>query len=257
MTIHYDFTDRVAVVTGGAGGIGASVARRLLRAGASLSCWDLNPPRGVSDLPGQEMLPSNELAERFDAQAVDVCDYASVEAARDATLERFGRIDILINSAGITGPNAMLWEYPLEQWRRVNTINLDGSFYCCRALVPGMIERGYGRIINLASVAGKEGNATGSAYSAAKAGVIAMTKSLGKELAAHDIAVNCITPAAARTALFDQMSEEYIQTVLAKIPRGRFVEVDEITAMITWMCSEENSFTTAGVFDLSGGRATY
>ncbi|HZJ10143.1 MAG TPA: SDR family NAD(P)-dependent oxidoreductase, partial [Trueperaceae bacterium] len=173
------------------------------------------------------------------------------------TLSIHDSIDILVNNAGIAGPNAPTWEYPVDAWHEIVRINLNGPFYCCRVAAPHMIEKGYGRIVNVASIAGKEGNPNASAYSATKAGVIALTKSLGKELAAHDIAVNCITPAAARTPIFDQMSQEHIDYMLSKIPRGRFVEVEEIAALIAWLVSSENSFTTGAVFDISGGRATY
>jgi NAD(P)-dependent dehydrogenase (short-subunit alcohol dehydrogenase family) len=191
------------------------------------------------------------------ARAVDVTSWEAVEAAAEAAQAAQGRVDILVTSAGIAGPNAPAWSYPLDEWARIMRINLDGTYHCCRALVPGMLANKYGRIALIASIAGKEGNPNASAYSVSKAGVIALTKSLGKELAGQDIAVNCITPAAARTRIFEQMSEEHIAFMLSKIPRGRFVEVGEIAAMVAWLCSAENSFTTGAVFDLSGGRATY
>ncbi len=191
------------------------------------------------------------------AHVVDVSDDASVAAATTETLDRHGKIDILVANAGIAGPNHKTWDYPVETWRQVIDINLVGVFLCCRAVVPHMLRAGYGRIVNVASIAGKEGNPNASAYSASKAGVIALTKSLGKETADKNIAVNCITPAAARTRIFDQMSQEHIDFMLSKIPRGRFLEVDEVSAMVAWLVSEENSFTTGAVFDLSGGRATY
>jgi 3-oxoacyl-[acyl-carrier protein] reductase len=191
------------------------------------------------------------------AVAVDLTDLAAVESAAAETGRALGGIDILVNNAGIAGPNHPLWEYPPDAWREVIEIDLNAVFYCCRAVVPQMIERGYGRICNVASIAGKEGNPSASAYAAAKAGVIALTKALGKELATHDIAVNCITPAAARTRIFDQITQEFVDYMLAKIPRGRFVKVEEIAAMVAWLVSQENSFTTGAVFDLSGGRATY
>jgi 3-oxoacyl-[acyl-carrier protein] reductase len=191
------------------------------------------------------------------ALAVDVTDLAAVESATAATRQTLGGIDILINNAGIAGPNHPLWEYPPEAWRQVVEIDLNGVFYCCRAVVPLMLAQNYGRIVNVASIAGKEGNPSASAYAAAKAGVIALTKALGKELATYDIAVNCITPAAARTRIFDQITQEFVDYMLTRIPRGRFVEVEEIAAMVAWLASAENSFTTAAVFDLSGGRATY
>ena len=231
-----DLAGRVAVVTGGAQGIGAAVSDRLRQSGANVVAWDLEPAGGIR---------------------VDVSDEESVRGAYDATVAAHGGVDILVNSAGIAGPTADTWEYSLADWRRVQTVNVDGTFLACRAVLPGMIERGYGRIVNIASIAGKEGNPKASAYSASKAAVIALTKSLGKELAAHDIAVNCVTPAAARTRIFDAVSQEFIDYMLSKIPRGRFLELDEIAAMIAWLVSAENSFTTGAVFDLSGGRATY
>ncbi len=189
--------------------------------------------------------------------ACDVTKLAEIEAARDATVKALGRIDILVNNAGIAGPNVKTWEYPIGAWHEVMRVNLDSQFYCCRAIVPLMIAQNYGRIVNIASIAGKEGNPNAVAYSASKAGVIALTKSLGKELASHDIAVNCITPAAARTAIFDQMTQQHIDYMLSKIPRGRFVEVEEIAALVAFCASAECSFSTGAVFDISGGRATY
>ena len=242
-----DLTDRRAVVTGGAQGIGRAVAERLIDGGATVTLWDRD--RGLVE----------RTAEEIGATFVE-CDLADWDAVRSATARteaEMGRIDILVNNAGIAGANATVADYDVEEWRRVMAVNLDGPFHCCKAVVPGMVERGYGRIVSVASVAGKEGNPNASAYSVSKAGVIALTKSLGKELAGHDIAVNCVTPAAAKTAIFDQMKQEHIDYMLSKIPRGRFVQVGEVAAMIAWLCSEENSFTTGGVFDLSGGRATY
>jgi 3-oxoacyl-[acyl-carrier protein] reductase len=188
---------------------------------------------------------------------VEVSDPQSVAAATEATAAEHGRIDILVANAGIAGPNHKLWDYPVADWRQVIDINLSGVFYCCRAIIPYMLRQNYGRIVNVASIAGKEGNPNASAYSASKAGVIALTKSLGKETADRNIAVNCITPAAAKTRIFDQMTREHIDFMLSKIPRGRFLEIDEVGAMVAWLVSEENSFTTGAVFDLSGGRATY
>lgn len=235
-----DLAGKITVVTGGAQGIGAAVADRLAASGAEVVVWDLDP--------GEP---------RFATERVDVTDEASVAGAARGTLDRHGRVDILVNSAGIAGPAAELWEYSLADWRRVQQVNLDGTFLCCRAVLPAMIANGYGRIVNIASIAGKEGNPRAAAYSASKAAVIALTKSLGKELADRNIAVNCVTPAAARTRIFDAVSEEFIDYMLAKIPRGRFLELGEIAAMIAWLVSAENSFTTGAVFDLSGGRATY
>jgi NAD(P)-dependent dehydrogenase (short-subunit alcohol dehydrogenase family) len=236
----YGFSGQRAVVTGGAQGIGRAVADRLKASGAAVELWDLEPPDG----------------EGFVFRRVDVTDWAAVSRAAEEA-RGAGGIDALVCSAGIAGPNHKTWEYPLDAWALVMRVNLDGVFHCCRAVVPLMVERGYGRIVNIASIAGKEGNPNASAYSASKAAVIALTKSLGKELAERDIAVNCVTPAAARTRIFEQISQEHIDYMLSKIPRGRFVEVEEIASMIAWLVSRENSFTTGAVFDLSGGRATY
>ena len=246
-----DLEGKRAVVTGGAQGIGLAIAERLLDSGAAVSLWD-------QDRDLLEATRGN-LAVRGDVQAVavDVTDLGAVEAARDQTNEVLGGIDILIPNAGIAGPIFKTWEYPPDAWRQVIDIDLNGVFYCCRAVVPQMIAQGYGRICMTASIAGKEGNPNAAPYSAAKAGVIALTKSLGKELASYDIAVNCITPAAARTRIFEQISQEHIDYMLARIPRGRFLELHEIAAMVAWLVSAENSFTTGAVFDLSGGRATY
>lgn len=247
---HIDLKNRHAVVTGGAQGIGLSVAKRLLTSGSSVTIWDHD-----------EKILRQSVEQLADVgtvrgEHVDVSDPASVVKAAQLTVER-SAIDILVANAGIAGPNHTTWEYPIDEWQRVVNINLFGVFHCCRAILPGMVERNYGRIVNVASVAGKEGNPNASAYSASKAGVIALTKSLGKETATYNIAVNCVTPAAARTRIFEQMSQEHIDYMLNKIPRGRFLEVDEVSAMVAWLVSEENSFTTAAVFDLSGGRATY
>ena len=246
-----DLDGRRAVVTGGAQGIGRAVAERLLASGAAVALWDRD--QALLDATRAELASQGTVQ----ALAVDVTSLAAVERATASTAETLGGIDILINNAGIAGPNHPLWEYPPEAWRQVVEIDLNGVFYCCRAVVPLMIAQNYGRIVNVASIAGKEGNPSASAYAAAKAGVIALTKALGKELASHDIAVNCITPAAARTRIFDQITKEFVDFMLTKIPRGRFVEVTEIAAMVAWLASAENSFTTAAVFDLSGGRATY
>jgi 3-oxoacyl-[acyl-carrier protein] reductase len=246
-----DLDGRRAVVTGGAQGIGRAVAERLLASGATVALWDRD--RALVEATRGELAGQGEVQ----AIAVDVTDLAAVERAATATREALGGIDILVNNAGIAGPNHMLWEYPPEDWRQVIEIDLNAVFYCCRAVVPPMIAQNYGRIVNVASIAGKEGNPSASAYAAAKAGVIALTKALGKELATYDIAVNCITPAAARTRIFDQITKEFVDFMLTKIPRGRFVKVEEIAAMVAWLVSAENSFTTAAVFDLSGGRATY
>ena len=244
-----DFNNQTAIVTGGAQGIGGAVAIKLAEHGARVALWD-------QDLALAEKA-AQQIGNGAVAIAVDVADWSSVSNAFDATKEAFGRVDILVNSAGIAGRNVPLTDYPIEEFRQIMEINLLGTFHVNRVVVPVMREQNYGRIVNIASVAGKEGNPNASAYSASKAAVIGLTKSLGKELADLDIAVNCVTPAAARTRLFDQMAQEHIDYMLSKIPRGRFLELEEAAAMIAWICSKENSFTTAGVFDLSGGRATY
>lgn len=246
-----DLAGKRAVVTGGGQGIGRAIAERLLVSGARVSLWDRDET--LVETTRNELADAGEVA----SVVVDLTDLAAVEGARDATNKALGGIDILINNAGIAGPNANLWEYPPDIWREVIDIDLNAVFYCCRAVVPQMIAQNYGRICSTASIAGKEGNPTASPYAAAKAGVIALTKALGKELATHDIAVNCITPAAAKTRIFDQIEQQFIDYMLSKIPRGRFVRVEEIAAMVAWLVSAENSFTTGAVFDLSGGRATY
>jgi NAD(P)-dependent dehydrogenase (short-subunit alcohol dehydrogenase family) len=246
-----DLKHRHAVVTGGAQGIGLSIANRLLASGASVSLWDRD--RELLSIELQKF----GAGELVSVDAIDVSDSASVAAATAATIEKHGKIDILVANAGIAGPNHSTWEYPIDTWKQVIDINLVGVCLCCHAVVPYMLRQGYGRIVNVASIAGKEGNANASAYSASKAGVIALTKSLGKETANRNIAVNCITPAAARTRIFNQMTKQHIDFMLSRIPRGRFLELDEVSAMVAWLVSEENSFTTGAVFDLSGGRATY
>ena len=244
-----DLDGRRAVVTGGAQGIGRAISERLIGSGAAVTIWDRDP---------QELESTRAaLGAETGGVVVDVADPESVERAAAETIAAAGGIDILVNNAGIAGPNATTWEYPIDEWRQVIEIDLNGVFYCCRAVVPHMIERGYGRIVSIASIAGKEGNPNASAYSAAKAGVIALTKSLGKELADRDIAVNCITPAAAKTRIFEQITQQHVDYMLSKIPRGRFVLVEELASLIAWLVSEENSFTTGAVFDASGGRATY
>lgn len=244
-----DLQGKRAVVTGGAQGIGRAVVERLLASGARVAIWDRDAALAERT--------AAELGGNVSAFAVDVTDLASVEKVTAETVAAFGGIDILVNNAGISGPNTKLWEYPPEAWAQVLAINLTGPFNCCRAVVPGMVAQNYGRIVNVASIAGKEGNPNASAYSASKAGVIALTKSLGKELAEYDIAVNCVTPAVAKTAIFDQMTDEHIAYMLAKIPRARFVKVEEIAATIAFAASADCSFTTGAVFDISGGRATY
>jgi len=246
-----DLEGRRAIVTGGAQGIGLSIVKKLLDCGAAVILWDAN--QQALDIAIRELEP----AERVEAVAVDVSEPTSVERALQATTRMSPRIDILIANAGIAGPNYPTWEYPVDAWKRVLDVDLTGVFLSCRAVLPTMIRQKYGRIVNVASIAGKEGNPNASAYSAAKAGVIALTKSLGKEVATENIAVNCITPAAVRTAIFDQMSERHVEYMLSRIPRGRFLNLDEIASMVAWLVSSENSFTTGAVFDLSGGRATY
>ena len=246
-----DLSGRRAVVTGGAQGIGLSIASRLLASGAKVSLWD----QDISLL--QETCSELESKGSVHAVAVELTDPDAVAGATLDTVNALGEIDIFVNNAGIAGPTEPSWEYALEDWRRVIDVDLNAVYYCCRAVVPQMREQNYGRIVNVASIAGKEGNPNAAAYSAAKAGVIALTKSIAKETADKNISVNCITPAAARTRIFDQISQQHIDYMLSKIPRGRFVKVEEIAAMVAWLVSEENSFTTGGVFDLSGGRATY
>ena len=246
-----DLKNKVAVVTGGAQGIGFAIAKLFLESGASVSLWDQD-----EKLVNETAHKLSSLG-RVEAIVTDVSDLSAVNNATLQTQKSLGGIDILICNAGISGPNEKLWNYPSEEWQKIMDININGVFNCLSAVTPLMIENNYGRIVNVASVAGKEGNPGASAYSASKAAVIAITKSLGKELAEFDIAVNCITPAAAKTQIFEQMKEEHIQYMLNKIPRGRFLKVEEAASMVAWLCSSENSFTTGGVFDLSGGRSTY
>jgi len=251
MSNQIDLGGRIAVITGGAQGIGRAIAERFLDSGAVVAIWDRDlalAQKVAGELKGRG---------RIAAFAADVTKYPDIERVRGETLKALQRIDILVNNAGIAGPNVKTWEYPLDAWRAVMAINLDGPFNCCRALAPAMIAQNYGRIVNIASIAGKEGNPNASAYSASKAAVIALTKSLGKELASYDIAVNCITPAAAKTAIFDQMTQQHIDFMLSKIPRGRFVTVEEIASLAAFCASADCSFTTGAVFDISGGRATY
>ncbi len=246
-----DLHHRTAVITGGAQGIGHSVAKRLLQSGAAVSLWDRD---------SEALLKAKSELDRLGKVAivtVDVADMDGVSTAAEVTRAAHGCIDILVANAGIAGPNHPTWEYPVDAWRQIIDINLTGVFFCCRAIVPMMLAQGYGRVVNVASIAGKEGNPNAAAYSASKAGVIALTKSLGKETAGSNIAVNCITPAAARTRIFDQLTPEFVKFMLSKIPRGRFLETDEVASIVAWLVSEENSFSTAAVFDLSGGRATY
>ena len=247
--IKFDLNDRTAVVTGGAQGFGLDIAKRFLDSGAKVIIWDIDPKmieKAKKDLDNIN-LSSN---------IVDVSNYKEVENCINDITKKLS-IDILINNAGITGPTAPLWEYDIEMWKKVVEINLMGTFNCCRTIVPNMIKNNYGRIVNVASVAGKDGNANASAYSVGKAGAIGLTKSLGKELADKNIAVNAITPAGAKTRILDQMTKEHVQRMLSKVPRGRFLEVEEFTSLVCWLSSEENTFSTAAVFDISGGRSTY
>ena len=245
---NLDFKGRTAVVTGGAAGIGLAIARRLQASGARVSLWDRDADALRAAAAGIGGAHS---------AALDVTDASAVDAATQDTARQLGGIDVLVCSAGISGPNVTLWDYPVDEWHRVFDINVHGLFYCNRAVVPLMRAKDYGRVVNIASIAGKEGNPNASAYSASKAAVIGLTKSLGKELAKTNVRVNCVTPAAVRTAIFDQMKQEHIDFMLSKIPIGRFGTVDEIAALVCWLASEECSFSTGAVFDLSGGRATY
>ena len=246
-----DLKNKAAVVTGGAQGIGLAIAERLVKSGASVCLWDRDQVL-VKET-------ANSLASRgkVEIAVMDVTDLDSVKVATQKTIDSLGSIDILVCNAGIAGPTVKVWEYHPEDWQQVIDIDLTGVFNCLHSVAPVMIEQNYGRIVNVASVAGKDGNPNAAPYSAAKAGVMALTKSLGKELAAYDISVNCITPAAAKTRIFDQISQEHIDYMLSKIPRNRFLKVEEAASMVAWLCSAENSFTTGGVFDLSGGRSTY
>jgi len=244
-----DLNGRCAVVTGGAQGFGRAIAERFVASGAKVAIWD-------NDLAFAEKT-AREIGDNASAFKVDVSDLAAVESTRDATVKAFGKIDILVNNAGITGANRTVWQMDLDDWRKVMRINLDGPFICCKAVVPVMLANKYGRIVNIASIAGKEGNPNAAHYSASKAGVIALTKSLGKELAQHDILVNAVTPAAAKTAIFDQMTQQHIDFMLSKIPKARFLLVQELASMVAWLASEDCAFSTGAVFDISGGRATY
>ena len=242
-----DLKNKVAIVTGGAQGFGLAIVEKFLASDAKVIIWDKD----------KEMMNTLNLGDNVYTVEVDVTNFDSVNKATEQSLQISNSIDILVNNAGIAGPSFKTWEYPIEEWQKVIDIDLTGVFYCCKSVVPHMIEKNYGKIVNIASIAGKEGNPNAMPYSAAKAGVIALTKSLGKELADKNIAVNCVTPAAAKTRIFDQISQEHIDYMLSKIPRNRFVKVEELASLVAWMSSDENSYTTAGVFDLSGGRATY
>ena len=247
---NFDLKDRVAIITGGAQGFGLAISKRIIQSGGKVVIWDIDENAINSAL--------NEISsENLSFKKVDVTNFVEIEKALLETENELGKIDIFVNNAGITGMNAKVWDYPLDEWKKVIELDLNSTFYCCKAVVPHMIKNNYGRIVNIASIAGKEGNPNASAYSTAKAGVIGFTKSLGKELADKNIAVNCVTPAAAKTRIFDQMTQEHIDYMLSKIPRNRFAKVDELASLVCWLSCEENSFTTSAVFDLSGGRATY
>ena len=248
--IKYDLNDRVAVVTGGAQGFGLAITERFIEAGAKVIIWDIDENAAKEAI---EKVKSENLSH----QVVDVTNFEIVNKNLGEVEKKYGKIDIFVNNAGIAGMNTTVAEYPLDEWKKVMNLNLNSVFYCCKAVVPFMLKNDYGRIVNIASIAGKEGNPNASAYSTSKAGVIGLTKSLGKELAQKNIAVNCVTPAAAKTRIFDQMTEEHINYMLSKIPRNKFAKVEELASLVTWLASEENSFSTAAVFDLSGGRATY
>ena len=245
----FDFNNRTALITGGAQGFGLDIAKKFIDFGAKVIIWDIDEQ--------QLQISSNEInSSKLTYEQVDVSNFEQVNKAV-LKITTASNIDILINNAGITGSTSTVWEYNVNEWEKIVQINLMGTFYCCKSIVPNMIKNNYGRIVNVASVAGKDGNANASAYSSAKAGIIGLTKSLGKELAQKNIAVNCVTPAAAKTRIFDQMTEEHINYMLSKIPRNKFAKVEELASLVTWLASEENSFSTAAVFDLSGGRATY
>ena len=247
---NFDLKDRVAIITGGAQGFGLAISKRIIQSGGKVVIWDI-------DEIAIKFALDEVNSENLSFKKVDVTNFAKIEKALLETEKELGKIDIFVNNAGITGMNAKVWDYPLDEWKKVIELDLNSTFYCCKAVVPHMIKNNYGRIVNIASIAGKEGNPNASAYSTAKAGVIGFTKSLGKELADKNIAVNCVTPAAAKTRIFDQMTQEHIDYMLSKIPRNRFAKVDELASLVCWLSCEENSFTTSAVFDLSGGRATY
>ena len=248
--IKFDLNKRVAIITGGAQGFGLAISQRFIEAGAKVIIWDID-----EDAVNKALKKIN--SDNLSFQIVDVSNYESINKNLSEVESKHGKIDIFINNAGIAGMNTTVAEYPLDEWNKVINLNLNSVFYCCKAVTPFMMKNDYGRIVNIASIAGKEGNPNASAYSTSKAGVIGLTKSLGKELAQKNIAVNCVTPAAAKTRIFDQMTEEHINYMLSKIPRNKFAKVEELASLVTWLSSEENSFSTAAVFDLSGGRATY
>jgi len=248
--INFNLSNRVAIVTGGAQGFGLSITERFIQSGAKVIIWDVDKEAAETAL--KKINSKNCIY-----QIVDVTNFEEIKKNLNDIESNHSKIDIFINNAGIAGMNTTVAEYPLEEWNKVIDLNLNAIFYCCKAVVPFMLKNNYGRIVNIASIAGKEGNPNASAYSSSKAGVIGLTKSLGKELALKNIAVNCVTPAAAKTRIFDQMTQEHIDYMLSKIPRNRFAKVNELASLVTWLASEENSFSTSAVFDLSGGRATY
>ena len=247
---NFNLSNRVAIVTGGAQGFGLAITERFIQSGAKVIIWDVDKEKAETAI--KKINSKNCIY-----QIVDVTNFEEIKKNLNNIESNHGKIDIFINNAGIAGINTTVAEYPLEEWNKVIDLNLNAVFYCCKAVVPFMLKNNYGRIVNIASIAGKEGNPNASAYSSSKAGVIGLTKSLGKELALKNIAVNCVTPAAAKTRIFDQMTQEHIDYMLSKIPRNRFAKVNELASLVTWLASEENSFSTSAVFDLSGGRATY
>ena len=248
--IEFDLNNRVAIVTGGAQGFGLAITERFIQSGAKVIIWDIDEDEAKKALDKVK-------SENLTYQIIDVSNFEKIKQQLENVENSHGKIDIFINNAGLAGMNTTVADYPIEEWNKVINLNLNAVFYCCKAVVPFMKKNNYGRIVNIASIAGKEGNPNASAYSTSKAGVIGLTKSLGKELAQKNIAVNCVTPAAAKTRIFDQMTEEHINYMLSKIPRNKFAKVEELASLVTWLSSEENSFSTAAVFDLSGGRATY
>ena len=248
--IKFDLSNRVAVITGGAQGFGFAIAERFIQSGAKVVIWDIDEQEAKKAV---EKINSENISYKI----VNVCNFEEISKSLKDIETEHNKIDIFVNNAGITGMNKTVAEYPIEEWEKVIQLNLNAVFYCCKAVVPYLEKNNYGRIVNIASVSGKDGNANASAYSSAKAGVIGLTKSLGKELATYNIAVNAVTPAGAKTRILDQMTKEHVQRMLSKVPRGRFLEVSELTSMVCWLSSEENSFSTAAVFDISGGRSTY
>ena len=245
-----DLSNKVAIVTGGAQGFGLAISKKFIESGANVIIWDIDKKATEKSL---KIINSKKCF----YQNVDVTNFSSIEKNLKEIESQHKKIDIFVNNAGITGMNAKVWEYPVEEWEKVMNLDLNAIFYCCKAVVPFMIKNNYGRIVNIASVSGKDGNANASAYSSSKAGVIGLTKSLGKELSTYNIAVNAVTPAGAKTRILDQMTKEHVQRMLSKVPRGRFLEINELSSIVCWLSSEENSFSTAAVFDISGGRSTY